>query len=262
MFRPWMTTLLVVCAIAIGCVGGDERPSAAEPPAAAHKAQKRHDAQAYEASLEKIEARRLKLAQRYKAAADEPTRDRLREQARDFVLKTLTEEIFPAWVGTPWGLGRESTSQRPHTKDMTVGCSYFVTSTLQNAGLRLSNRYKFAQAPALHIQRSFAPRKADLHRYVSIPQQDLYDSVKALPQGLYVIGLNNHVGFVHVHKEGVDFIHASYTDDQTVVIEPLLTSKAIANSRPAGYFLTPIFQDDRLIDFWLRGNKVPFQNRW
>jgi hypothetical protein len=162
-------------------------------------------------------------------------------------------------MGTPWGLGRNSTSTRPHQDGMTVGCSYFVTSVLLNAGLRLDNRYRFAQAPALHIQRSLAPRRADLHRFLSIPAADLRDRIARLGNGLYVIGLNNHVGFVVVNGGEVRFVHASYTEPQNVRDEALVSSAAIAASRKAGYFVTPVFQDDRLIDYWLTGKKVPFQ---
>ncbi len=175
------------------------------------------------------------------------------------MLRSITRDIFPAWMGTPWGLGRNSTSRMPHLPGKTVGCSYFVTSVLQNAGLRLTNRYRFAQAPALYIQRSLAPRRKDLRRYYSIPPKALKKRLLGLGPGLYLIGLNCHIGFVVVTANDARFVHASYTDPTVVVNEPLATSQAIVNSRKAGYVVTPLFADERLVEMWLRGEAVPFR---
>lgn len=213
----------------------------------------------FEHTLSKIETRRVELAQRYQNAKGVDQRRNIREEARMYVVSTIMDEIFPAWMGTPWGLGKNSTSTRPHQPDMTVGCSYFVTSVLLNVGLKLDNRYTFAQAPAIHIQRSLAPQKTSLHRFLSISAQKLHDEIKKLGDGLYIVGLNNHIAFVVVRGDDVRMVHASYTPPKTVVDEPLLTSVAIDNSRGKGYFVTPLFQDDRLIELWLNGEPVPFQ---
>lgn len=216
-------------------------------------------AEVYDAALIGFEAERVALAKAYAQAAGEQ-KAAIRAKARARVLAFLDTTVFPSWMGMQWGLGRNSTATRPFEDGMVVGCSYFVTSVLQNAGLKLSNRYHFAQAPALHIQRSLAPRKADLHIYYSEPADKITRRIKALGAGLYIIGLNNHVAFVRVRDDGaVRLIHASYTDDQVVIDEPFAAAAAIHNSRKAGYFVTPVFQDDRLIDHWLRGAAVPFQ---
>lgn len=216
-------------------------------------------AEIYEAALIGFEAERTTLAKAY-ATAGRQEKAAIREKARARVIRFIDETVFPSWMGMQWGLGRNSTATRPFEDGKVVGCSYFVTSVLQNAGLTLSNRYHFAQAPALHIQRSLAPEKRDLHIYYSEPSDRIERRIKALGAGLYVIGLNNHVGFVRVRDDGaVRFIHASYTDDQVVIDEPFAKATAIQNSRKAGYFVTPIFKDDRLIDHWLRGKAVPFQ---
>jgi len=73
-----------------------------------------------------------------------------------------------------------------------------------------------------------------------------------------VIGLNCHVGFVRVKPGGVWFIHSDYVEPEIGVrAESLATSAAISNSRGTGYWVTPLFQDDRLIGHWLTGRSVP-----
>jgi len=231
---------------------------AADPPGSAGKpARIKFNVDAFEAALERIEARRLDFARLYRRAASSRERARLRRLARRYVERTIAETIFRAWMGTPWGLGRNSTSTRPHEPGMTVGCSYFVTSVLQNAGLRLDNRYRFAQAPALLIQRSLAPRH-HVHRYGRLAPQKLERELRQLGDGLYLIGLNIHVGFVLVREGRVRVVHASYTPPRTVVDEPLTASQAIENSRARGYYVSSLFRDERLIRHWIEGRAVRF----
>ena len=44
-----------------------------------------------------------------------------------------------------------------------------------------------------------------------------------------------------------------------VVDEPVADSAAIAASQDVGYWVTPLFADDRLVDLWLRESRVPLQ---
>ena len=218
-----------------------------------------HDPAAYESALARIEARRLALGKRLSAAEGGAAREEVRTEARAYVLAALREVVFPAWMGMSWGLGPNSTPLRPHQPGTEIACGYFVSSVLENVGLRLGTRFTFAQAPALHAQRSLAPAEHDLHRFFSIPGDALARRIAALGEGVYVIGLNNHIGFVDVHGGVVHVVHASYTGEQVVTSEPLAAAEVIANSRAAGYFVTPLFHDDRLIDAWLRGESVPLR---
>jgi hypothetical protein len=149
---------------------------------------------------------------------------------------------------------------------MTVGCSYFVTSVLQGAGVRLDNRYRFAQAPALDIQRSLIGGTGKVHRFTSIPPAELATRIAALGDGLYLIGLDVHVGFVVVRGDDVRFVHASYTGKQQVSDEDLATARAIARSQTAGYFVSPVIvrdgaADDWLVTRWLTDDVVAFRAR-
>jgi hypothetical protein len=232
----WLLAALALAA----CGRGEARPG----PGAA----------AFDRAVQRLEARRVALAGAYARAPGAAARARVRAAARTAVVRAITDELAPAWIGTPWGLGHNSTARRPHEPGKTVGCGYFVAGVLENAGLRLDTRVRFAQAAALRLQRSLAPR---VHRYGSISPAELRTRVAALGDGLYVIGLNIHVGFVVVRGGAVRFVHASYTSPQTVVDEPLERAAAIAASQRAGYFVSPVFQDERLAEMWLRGTKVP-----
>ena len=223
-------SLLLAFHLALACHAAD-LPEKSSP--------RSFDAEAYERALARIEARRG-----------------LRARARRFVVRSITDTLFLAWLGTPWGLGRNSTATRPHQPGMVVGCSYFVTSVLQNAGVQLEDRYRLARAPALEIQRALAPDPRHLHRYGSITPKELARRVRRLGDGLYLIGLNIHVGFVVVQGGKARIVHASYTPPRTVVDERLAQSAAIENSRPRGYFVSSLFRGDWLIERWLKGDGV------
>jgi hypothetical protein len=248
------TAWIVVCSLSqwTGCQARAEQ----EPAAVAVEASGAAD---FEATLATIEGERRRLAGLYAAADGEERKAALRAEARAYVRAAIVREIFPAWFGMSWGLGPNSTADRPHAPGMTVACGYFVSSVLENAGLRLGTRFTYAQAPALHVQKTLAPAAGDLHRYFSISGQALADRIAGLGEGLYIIGLANHIGFVVVDAAGVRLVHASYTDDQVVISEPLATARAIADSRPKGYFVTPVMHDERLADLWLRGARVPLK---
>jgi hypothetical protein len=214
------------------------------------------DGEAYEESLRALESQRLALGRRFEEARGKE-RAAIRRAARELVLAALGETVLPAWMGTPWGLGPRSTALRPHQAGMVVGCSYFVTGVLQNAGLRLESRTRFAQAPSVLMQQALSPAPRDLHRFPGMDPATLERRIAALGDGVYIVGLNIHTGFLVVRGGKVRVVHASYTPPQEVVDEPLASSAVIHYSRGRGYVVTPLFRDDRLIDYWLGGRHVP-----
>ena len=247
--RVALIGLLVACAAPAddASAGGDE-----------------FDEKSYRASLEFFETQRVELRRAFDDATSEKGRAKVRSKARDAMLASLDEVIFPAWMGTPWSMGPSSTASVPHQEGKTVGCSYFVTGALMNAGLRFDSRSRFAQAAALYIQRSLAPAEPQLHRYLSIPAPDMAEKVAKLGDGLYLIGLRNHIGFVRVASGEATFIHSGPTGPSAVQSEPLAEAPSVIASRPSGYFVTPVLvagdeDGDRLIEYWLRGRDVPFQ---
>lgn len=218
---------------------------------------------AFDATVAAIAARRAELAARYAGARTPASQAAIRAEARAFLLAAIRDELFPRWLGTPWGLGRNSTATRPHQPGMTVGCSYFVTAILGNAGFRLDDRYRFAQAPALDIQRSLARGPRAIRRYLSLAPAELAERVATLPDGLWLIGLSNHIGWVVVGGGEVRLVHASWSGDRRVADEPFAQAHAIAASRKAGYFVSPVVVDgaenDDLVDAWLRGATIRFR---
>ena len=63
---------------------------------------------------------------------------------------------------------------------------------------------------------------------------------------------------VDIRGGNVRFVHSG-VPSRKVVDESFATAPSIIASKRAGYFVTPLFRDNRLIDMWLTGKSVPFQ---
>jgi hypothetical protein len=257
----WTTRLAALAAtvtFAFACSRGETEPVApagpGAPPLVLTAAERD---QRWDAAVADLAARRRALAAELHAARDPAARGAVLARARDVAFRAIVDDLAPLWLGMPWGLGRDSTASRPYQPGKVVGCSYFVTAIAAGAGLVLDDRYRFAQAPALAIQRALARGRGAVHRYLSIPGERLAREIAALGDGLYLIGLDVHVGFVVVDRGAVRLLHASYTGARQVSDEPLATAVAIARSRDAGYFVSPLFvrsaDNDALVERWLAG---------
>ncbi len=253
-------SLLAATALALGCGSGRADPPPASTGLAISDAERDRR---WDTAVAALEVGRQELAGELRRARGRAARAEVLRRAGDLAFRSIVDELAPLWLGMPWGLGKNSTAPRPHQPGMVVGCSYFVTAIAQGAGLRLDNRFRFAQAPALTIQRALARSRGAIHRYLSLPGDRLAHEIAALGDGLYLIGLDVHVGFVVVDRGQVRLLHASYTGGRQVTDEPLADAIAIANSREEGYFVSPLFvrsaDNDDLIERWLVGATLPLE---
>ena len=218
--------------------------------------------ESFDEKTARIERVRADFQARWEKAGKEERRS-IRQGAREFAVDAIANDIVPAWLGTPWTMaaikdGLKPNARRPGQEGRGISCSWFVVRVLENAGLKFANNNDFAGAIAVHFQRALAPRKKDLHRYWNVTPTQLKKRFVKHGDGLYVIGLNCHIGIVHVDGGRVRFLHSSYVDPYEVVIEELETSDAILFSQDVGYVVSPLFQDSRLIDYWITGAEVPF----
>ena len=251
----WRSEAAALAAIVAGAaVAVVATPAIAAPDA--------YDAARYRTVLDQVQARRTELGARYAAARGGRARAAIREEARRFVVDTLVTQVFPAWMGMPSGGGPQATASLPHEPGMYISCSYFLTAALQNAGLVLESRARFSQAPAAWSERALLPPGGQIHRYGNLSAEELEQRLVGLGEGLYVVGLNIHVGFIVVRDGHAWFVHSSYTPPGTVVNEPLTSSMAIDLSRRKGYWVSPLFQDDRIVELWLRHQPVPAPPQW
>lgn len=76
--------------------------------------------------------------------------------------------------------------------------------------------------------------------------------------GLYIIGLDFHVGMLRVTGDDDRFIHASYVT-HTVIDEDAATAEPIVSSK---YRVVGKLLDDRMNERWLTGTRYRVVGNW
>jgi hypothetical protein len=139
-------------------------------------------------------------------------KDSLMAQCQKRLFDVLTEKIFPAWYGTRWGF--YGSTRAPGKGEIACGC--FVVFTLQDVGFRISS--KMADQPSENIIKNLVSEK-DIVRFAgSVPMAKVVDWIKLHGEGLYIVGLDIHVGFIINKNSVISFCHSSYYNPPLCVV--------------------------------------------
>lgn len=196
----------------------------------------------YSEILDEIESQRILFKEAYQDTSNNH-KDSIIAEANKYITKKLVNDIFPAWYGTPWDFyGTTYTPQKGK-----IACGYFVTTTLVHAGFNIP-RYKWAQLSAENIIKKFTSSK-EINRMSNAS----IDSVKTIIQGkgigLYVVGLDCHVGFIYNSGKDIFFIHSNYYKPEIgVMSESIYTENPLKHSR---YRVIGKLLDNNMIEAWI-----------
>jgi hypothetical protein len=167
------------------------------------------------------------------------------QRLSDLLYVTLRDSIFPAWYGTVWDFN--GITNVPSQGE--IACGYFVSTTLKHAGFNL-NRYKLAQQGATEIATAVCGSNT-MTRFTSLDKAITH--VSQSKNGLYIVGLDFHVGFLLVEAGEVFFVHSDYFNGK-VVREAAKTSQGLNSSEV--YVLGEITNNNRLMADWTNGIKL------
>lgn len=196
---------------------------------------------AYRALLERAHYQRLDYEQRWK---EEPVRrPEVLRQAKTYLYWTLTDTIFDYWYGTPWAF--HGTTQAPGQG--AIACGYFVTTTLEQLGFSLPRR-RLAQQAASVIIRTLCQRSS-IEVFQSLDALDQHMTQQ--PEGIYLVGLDTHVGYLWRHSEGWHIVHASYSGGKAVAAEPWDQSQVLQNSKV--FVVGDLLGNAELVQWWVEG---------
>lgn len=137
----------------------------------------------------------------------------------------LVDSIFPYWYGTKWNFN--GTTQLP--KNGSIACGYFVATTLQDMGLNFQ-RIKLGKSPSTSIIKAFA-KNCDTRLFYKKPLQETIGFFELMGKGVYLIGLDCHVGFVYFDGIKAWFIHSKWFKEKCVIKEEYQTSSIIMASK-------------------------------
>lgn len=155
----------------------------------------------------------------------------------------VTETIVPAWIGTTWNF--YGTTEIP--RKGSIACGYFVTTVLRDAGLPIA-RVKLAQCASEQMITSLVQPQY-ITRLSNASIETFTQSVKKAGTGLYIIGLDNHTGFIYNDGSNIYFIHASYIGTRSVQKDIAITNPIIRNSKYR--ILGKISSDEKVLERWI-----------
>jgi len=170
------------------------------------------------------------------------------KHSQDYLQTSLGQEIFPYWYGTQWSYSGTTSSPRKGK----IACGYFVTTTLQHVGFKL-NRYRLAQQAASVIIRRLCQKKS-VKTIGNNDAEKLIAHLRKQPDGIYILGLDTHVGFIEKNQGKLDFIHSSFSTQRRVVREPVINSQVISKS--SIYVVGNLLANKKLVKRWLLKKKV------
>jgi len=175
--------------------------------------------QDYDSLLKEMHEKKVKCSQQYTLLEIENEQKELLDKTCQIITVFLTEKLFPLWLGTGWDYN--GTTTKPQTGK--IACGYFVSTTLQQAGLKVE-RIKLAQQASMNIMKTVCDRNTIL-KHTSV--RKLIEVVKTQGAGIYITGLSDHVGFIINKNHRISFCH-SYG---TVMWEDAALSPKLNSSR-------------------------------
>jgi len=138
--------------------------------------------------------------------------------AQQFLFTTMTDQVFPSWYGTRWAY--HGTTEVP--RKGKIACGYFVTTTIRDLGFKVP-RVRWAQLPSESMIKEMTSYKY-IKRYRFADIGHIESEIRKWGDGLYVVGMDSHTGFI-VNKKGVcRFVHSDYFNSAGGVISEKLNS--------------------------------------
>jgi hypothetical protein len=181
--------------------------------------------QKYKKAVENVVHVRNGIRQEYTKAFIDSQREHILKQAGDTLAYEVERKIIPFWYGT----GYDFNGHTEIPGKGKIACGYFVTAVLFDAGLPI-DRNHLAQVASEEMVKGLVGEE-QTQRFQNTNIADFLHEVRKQGDGLYVVGLDTHTGFLLNHHDNVDFIHASARFPSAVIREDALDSPTLSYSK-------------------------------
>ena len=169
------------------------------------------------------------------------------DSASSYLYSKLINDLVPHWYETEWDFNGHTNTPN----DGKIACGYFVSTTLKHLGFNI-NRYKMAQAAGLN-EAKLLQSKSPLKIYSNVTFEQLQDKVNTIySDGIYFVGLDNHVGYILIKDKKLYFLHSSYCDNK-VVIELAETAPCFESNL---YVFAEITTNRNLVKSWILNERL------
>lgn len=178
------------------------------------------------------------------------------DQARQQPIKTdvfweaVMQRATPHWYGTRWDYN--GTTRNPGQGK--IACGYLLTTILQDVGFDLP-RAKLAQLPSEAMIRRLVS-KQHIRHFLNMSHEDFIRKQKAWGPGVYIIGMDNHTGFLWNDGKELFFIHSSWWPRNSTMKEIALWSPGLASTKYR--VVGKLSADPQLFLAWKKQRKVGY----
>jgi hypothetical protein len=203
----------------------------------------------YQEAVGRVAARRAELAAEWARSDDRATL--VGPIAGE--IASLTHRVARRWLGTRWGLGAPQTRTPGEGK---INCGTFVGTVLRDAGF-VVDVDRLQRQPSQLIIRSFVGASRT-RKWSNASMERFLADVRRMGPGLFIIGLDFHVGFLIQTESDLRFVHASYVT-KMVVDEPAASARPITDSK---YRVVGKLLDRQNVRDWLEGNRIEVKGNW
>lgn len=136
----------------------------------------------------------------------------------------INSDVPDYWIGTKWDFN--GTTRNP--QNGTIACGYFVTTVLDDFGMKLKRIQLAQQVSSVMITTLCDPKS--VKRFSTIEQVERYLNGRNSEE-IYIVGLDFHTGFIIKDKAKMYFLHSNYIQKEGVVKEELRNSRALLSSK-------------------------------
>ena len=168
------------------------------------------------------------------------------KEIKEYLEETITNKIFHFWNDTTWSFN--GSTKMP--KIGSIACGVLVSTVLEDAGFLL-NRMDLSRQPAENIIKNLISEK-HIKRFENEDFTSFLNEIKMYDDGLYIVGLDFHVGFMVIRNGNASIFHSSVVDGK-VLEENAENSPLLEMSEYR--VLGKLFEDD-LIKKWLKQDRI------
>lgn len=205
----------------------------------------------YERLCGRIDQQRSSFLKQWNSATSESQKQTVLNDSRAYLLRVMADSLLVCWYDTPWDFN--GTSQKPG--EGSIACGYFVTTTLQQAGFDVQRVWLAQQASSVLIRTLCA--KKNTKTITNNQTVKLLEYMKLQEDGLFIIGLDTHTGYVVKQGNRLDFVHACYFSRKYVLREPVASSPILLDSK--FYMIGNVLGTDETVITWL--TKTPIRTQ-
>jgi len=195
-----------------------------------------------------LDSSRQALALELQRATTKDAKSKIYDRARTLLIKTFSDSLFVCWYGTEWDFNGTTTKPRQGE----IACGYFVTTLVRDAGFKI-DRVALAQCASQSMIYTLCPDEG-IKIITGGQVAKVKEHLLSKDDGIFIIGLDTHTGFVVKKGTDLQVVHSNYTMASDGVMSEPFDGATVINYN--NYFVIGDFlNSDTTIKNWINGTE-------